>query len=215
MIAFLVGAVLGFIGSIPIAGPIAAIVLSQALAGRARVAWFTAFGAAFAEATYACLAFLGFANLLTPYPWIATVSRIAAAVVLSILAVMFWRAKPPSMQEAQNTPLPKRQASTKRSFFFGLSITALNPTLLATWAATVTMLYSLEWFAFTSTNAFPFAAGVLVGISTWALAFVRTIGALKARASERAVRYLLRGTAIFVGGLALWFASQAVRAQFF
>ncbi len=68
--ALLAGFLFGFIGSMPVAGPIAGLVLSRGLQGRFASGANIAVGAALAEAAYACLAFWGFSTLLADHGWI-------------------------------------------------------------------------------------------------------------------------------------------------
>lgn len=58
--ALVIGFVLSFLGSVPIAGPIAVIIVSKALEHRNRAAFFISIGASVAESFYAFLAFWGF-----------------------------------------------------------------------------------------------------------------------------------------------------------
>ena len=64
-------------------------------------------------------------------------------------------------------PPPDPRVGNKRSFFLGLTITALNPTLIATWTAAVAMLHSLDIVDFDAERALPFSLGVYAGICAW------------------------------------------------
>ena len=81
LIAFVVGFLFGFIGSIPVAGPISALVFSRGIQGRFRSGVFISLGGGVAEALYSFLAFWGFSSYLTRYPFIVPVSRAAAAAI--------------------------------------------------------------------------------------------------------------------------------------
>jgi threonine/homoserine/homoserine lactone efflux protein len=68
LVAAIIGFCFGFFGSIPIAGPIAALVLQRGLVGRFRAGALIGAGAAFAEAGYAFMAFWGFSTFLEVPP---------------------------------------------------------------------------------------------------------------------------------------------------
>ena len=80
--AWLAGFVMGFAGSVPVAGPINMLVFSFGLQGRLRPATLIALGGALPEAIWAGLAFWGFTALLERYAWIEAGSEIAATGVL-------------------------------------------------------------------------------------------------------------------------------------
>ena len=64
LIALVAGSVMGFLGSMPIAGPVAVLVLERGLIRRRREGLGVALGAAAAEAIYAFLAFWGLGAVL-------------------------------------------------------------------------------------------------------------------------------------------------------
>src|SRR5216683_2058256 len=83
----------GFIGSVPLARPIAVMVFSRAVQRRFGEALRIGLGASAAEGLYAGAAFWGLTTLLGRSPLAVPLSRAAAAVVLLVLGVrfMFWR----------------------------------------------------------------------------------------------------------------------------
>ena len=84
----------GFVGSMPLAGPIAILVLSRATQGRFGEALRIGLGAAVAEGLYAGLAFWGFTTFLARHAIVVPISHGVTAVVLLALGVrfMFWSA---------------------------------------------------------------------------------------------------------------------------
>ena len=75
--ALTVGFLLGFVGSIPVAGPIAALVFARGAEGRFLSGVRIAVGGACGEALYVLAVFYGFSEYLTRYDWILPVSRAA------------------------------------------------------------------------------------------------------------------------------------------
>ena len=87
--ALLVTFILSFVASIPIAGPIAVIVVSKGLDNQARSGLFIAIGAAVAEAIYAGLAFLGITAMIQRFPLLLPISRLFGCLILLALGVYF------------------------------------------------------------------------------------------------------------------------------
>jgi threonine/homoserine/homoserine lactone efflux protein len=206
IVAALLGLAIGFVGSIPVAGPLSALVLRRGLEGRFRAAAFLALGGGIAEAGWAFLAFFGFAALFTEYPLLLPISRAAGAIVLTALGISFLR-HPAQKPEVADRPADSAWAS----FGVGASLCALNPTLLATWTAVVTTLYATQAVDLRGSLAAPFAAGVGAGITLWFLVLIAIVRRYRDRFSyatlARAVRVLGGGLLV----LAAWFVVQLVQ----
>ena len=202
LLAALIGFVFGFVGSMPIAGPIAILVFGRGLEDRSRSGLYLAAGAAIAESVYAYLAFWGFSAFLTRYAWIEPVSRVSAAVILTGLGIHL--ARKPSQSEGSYTP-PDPNVGNKRSFFLGFTITLLNPTLIATWTAAVTTVYSLHVVHFDAGGALPFSIGACIGITSWFATLLSLLGRFRSRFSRGALDRVLRvmGYALIAVGLTI------------
>lgn len=200
LVATLLGFTFGFVGSIPVAGPISALVFSRGLQGRSRSGVFIAAGGAIAEAAYAFLAFWGFSAYLTRYAFIVPTSRALAAVILTALGISFIRAR--SMQEGERTAKADTDVA---SFGLGFTITALNPTLIATWTAAVTTLYSTQVLSFSTGQALPFASGTMVGIAGWFFTLLLLLRAYKDRFTVATLHKIVRVVGVMLVGTALWF----------
>jgi threonine/homoserine/homoserine lactone efflux protein len=195
LIALLLGFAFGFIGSMPVAGPVAILVFGRGLQNRARSGVYLAAGSAVAESVYAFLAFWGFSALLKQYPWIEPVSRALAAVILTALGLRF------ALARQQPEAAPDQQAQNggghKRSFLLGITITTLNPTLMVTWGMAVTALHSLDLVSFDAKRALPFSIGVWLGICGWFTVLL----VLLARFKHRFKRSTLDAAVRVMGGL--------------
>ena len=198
----ILGFAFGFAGSIPIAGPIAVLVLSRGLEGRVRSALALGSGAALAEAGYAYLAFWGFSGFLARYAWIEVASRIASALILTGLGVHFVR-----RSRAESTATPALDAErTRRSFFLGLTLTALNPVLIATWTAAVAALYGSGLLQFDPAAALPFAIGACAGITAWFAVLLGMLQRFRMRVSHAVLDRVRRGMGIVMILLGAGFA---------
>lgn len=208
LIAALTGFVFGFIGSMPIAGPIAILVFGRGIEDRARSGIYLAAGAAIAESAYAYLAFWGFSELLSRYAFIEPVSRAAAAIILTGLGVHLARKR-----SDPNAPVmpPDPNVGNKRSFMLGFTITALNPTLIATWTAAVTTVYSLHVVKFDAGGALPFSIGACLGITSWFAILLSLLRRFRARFSRASLERTLRVMGYALIGLGIVFVVRFVQ----
>jgi threonine/homoserine/homoserine lactone efflux protein len=204
LVAAVLGLAFGFVGSIPIAGPISALVLSRGLSKRYTSAAMIGLGGALAEGLYAFLAFFGFSKYLAPYPWIEPVSRGVAAAILVGLGISFMR------YDGAKKAEERKADSASQSFLLGLTVTLVNPTLIATWTATTTAVHSTSLLATTPEAALPFALGATVGIGGWFSLFVVIMKRYDSRFRPATLEKIVRGIGVAILGLGLWFAWRFV-----
>lgn len=204
IVATLTGLLFGFVASMPIAGPISALVFERAVRGRMREGFSVAIGAAAAEAVYAALAFWGFASLLERYAWIQSLSDGLAAVILAVLGVLFLCHR---RTETSNAGGPERSGT---GLLLGFTVTALNPTLIATWSAASAMLLSTGLVDLQSHHALPFGLGALLGIVLWFATLLRLVGRFRERFSYPHLVAVIRFTGGALLVLAAWFGWRLI-----
>lgn len=200
------GLIAGFGGSIPVAGPASIMIFSLATAGRIRSAIQLSLGTALAEGGYAFLAFIGFGALLAEYGFLIPVSRGLGAILLTGLGLRFAIHPPYQHHEPSSRPAKKNKRFRGKSFMLGFSITALNPTLIATWTAAMALVHSMYHIEYNLLGAFAFAFGVTGGIAIWFIAFVKILQRYRKRFSERFLKTLLRFIGVILIGFGIWFA---------
>ena len=205
--AALLGFVVGFVTSMPVAGPVSLLVFGRGLQGRGRSGIYLAFGSAIAESMYAYLAFWGFSALLARYAWIEPLSRALTAVLLTALGVRFARMR--TAAPSGEGPVV-RKVGSKRSFLLGLTITALNPTLIATWSVVVAALHSFDVVAFGSELAFPFALGVAFGSAAWFGVLLWLLRRYKAHFPAATLDRTLRVMGVFAVLIGLYFGVRFI-----
>ena len=164
-VAYLIGFLCGFVGSIPVAGPIAALAVAWGLYRGPSYSFALALGGALVEAIYAYLAFWGLVTLLEQYPWINDISKLVTVILLISLGVVLVMARPLAM--SQNYPLKSSRRGLAGCFLLGVTIAASNPILLATWSSAVMVINSLGILTLDSTRAIPYSIGVGLGIVVW------------------------------------------------
>jgi threonine/homoserine/homoserine lactone efflux protein len=88
-----------------------------------------------------------------------------------------------------------------RQLVFGFTITALNPTLLVTWAVAATALHAVLPSSFKAWDAFPYALGVGLGITAWFWLLIRVACRFRKSFGLTTMNRILRGTgAVLVAG---------------
>ncbi len=221
LVAALVGFLAAFVASMPVAGPVSALVVRHALHGEARAAILLSIGAGLAEAAYAWLALWGFSTFLSDYPWVVPVSKIVAGLILVVLGIVFTRyvardesaavaaadpAHPSPIGHAKTAVLSKeRPGRPWSSFTVGFGVTALNPTLLATWSAAATTLFSANLFKVEPAMAWPFALGVCVGAVAWFSILTAVLYRFRHKFNRRILQRIIRGMGWGLVGLGLFF----------
>jgi threonine/homoserine/homoserine lactone efflux protein len=215
IVAWLIGLAFGFFGSMPIAGPTAVVLVSKGLENEVRAGIYIAAGAATAESVYAFMAFWGLTAVLSRYPMLLPASRLVGALLLFGLGLHFIlrKSKAPDMATAALTQAAGaggvRRRAGYRNVLFGLSLTAVNPTLLVTWTAAVSAAHSMGALRVWALDAFPFAAGAAVGIVGWFGLFLWLLSHFRSRVKPASVDRFIRwmGGVLIVAGIGL-----AVRA---
>lgn len=192
LITCLVAFGFGFIGSIPLTGPIAVMVLSLCVQKRFGAALRVGLGAALAEALYAAVAFWGFTTFLANRPSILPLSHALSALVLTLLGVYFIRWKPAEDE------VKSGEDRSLMGFVLGFTISALNPTLLATWSAAVASLYSRQLFAFSEVLALPFGVAAGAGVACWEVLLVWLLRRYENRLPRSALTWVVQGMGLLL-----------------
>ncbi len=200
--AFLVGLFLAFVGSMPIAGPIAVVVVSKGLENKPREGACIAAGASVAESAYAFMAFWGLTSVLQRFPVVLRASRIFGCVILVALGLYFVFRK-----RKEAAPLrDQTERAGYKSVLFGLSVTAANPTLIVTWTAAVSAAHATGILRTRALDAFPFAGGVALGIVGWFVLLLWLLSRFRSKVNPSTIDRVIRGMGIFLIVLGLAFA---------
>ena len=204
LITSLVAFAFGFIGSMPLTGPVAVLIVSRSIQLQFASAIRIGLGAAVAEALYAGVAFWGFATFLTRHPLILPISHGVSAVVLTAVGIYFLRWKPAEDGEGKHR-------SMSSSFLLGFTISAMNPTLLGTWSAATAVLYSRQLVTFTGLLAVPFGLSAGGGVACWEVLLVALVKHFKDRFPRKALTWVVRGMGLLLIAVALWSGVDLVR----
>ena len=188
IVAALSGFVLGFAGSIPVAGPTAVVVMESALAHRNREGLEVAVGAAVRREP------LCFGGLFRAIGDVQSISRDPALARggrphrdrdrLLLLA---------SPKHVGLEVVEPAAGQARPWLGLGFTITALNPTLAVTWTAAVAALHSALPVTFTVWDAPIFAAGAGAGIVLWFWSMLKLVRQFQAQLGPTTVDHLIKG----------------------
>ena len=190
--------VFAFVGSLPLAGPIALLVVSNGASGRYKEALRIALGAAVAEGIYAFLAFWGFATFLARHALVLPISHGLTAVILCALGArfLFFKVKEEEVKPGEETKSGR--------FWVGFSVAAVNPTLLATWGAVTTFLYARQLVRFTGLLAIPFGLFAAAGIGVWGLLTVALMKRFRNHLPRATLTWVVRSMGVVLIGVGAW-----------
>jgi len=188
-LTFLVGLILGFVGSIPIAGPTSVIVLKNTLEKGNREGLDVAVGAGVAEAIYAFFAFWGLTAALVHFPGIVNAARIVGAVLIIVVGVYLVLQRT-SARRRRQAPESDRQG---HRWLRGFASAIFNPTLLVTWTTVVTALHAMSLLRMRGIDAVPFALGVGVGIMGWFFLLVKLVQRFRDRLRPESLNRVVKG----------------------
>jgi threonine/homoserine/homoserine lactone efflux protein len=132
-VAFVVGVLLGFVGSIPAAGPLLVLVVASGLRRERSRALALACGGGLAESGYVLLAFGGLNRLFARHEeWLAPARGVSALFCIA-LGVWLLLQRP-----AETKPAAQRASG----FVLGFFLVGSNPGFLIFWSTVATLLYS-------------------------------------------------------------------------
>ncbi len=137
---FVVGFVTGFLFSIPIAGPIAVLVVTNSLKNRARFADRVALGAAIVDAFYVFIAMFGITALIKYYQPFIPYLFLLGGVILFFVARKIFRTK----FTLESVEKEKRKYDEEKGGFrTGLLINFTNPGIFFGWLTSSFLVLSL------------------------------------------------------------------------
>jgi threonine/homoserine/homoserine lactone efflux protein len=203
----------GFVGSMPLAGPIAVLMVSNTFRGRYAQALRLGFGAAIAETGYAFIACFGFVELLAKHKIVVPISHGVTAVVLVGLGGYFMRWKDHIGEHPEDPPsIELQRKRNNTAFVLGFTVCALNPTLLLTWSAATAALYSRGVLEDSWTSAIAFALAAGAGVTSWNLALIGLVKRYHEHFPRKALVWIVRGMGLLLVGVGVWSAVDLVRS---
>lgn len=200
--------VFAFVGSMPLAGPIALMAVSRATRGKYRDALHIGLGAAAAEGIYAGIAFWGYTTILARYAIVVPISHGTTAVVLVAVGIRFALWRPPAGEDGSGRGSGGNKAGTA---LLGFSVSAINPTLLLTWSAAVAFLYSRGLKEPPAAYAIPFGLCAMAGVGVWFVTLAALLRRYQGKLPREALTWIVRVMGLVLVVLGVWSGVKLVR----
>ena len=207
LIPLIAGFLIGFVGSMPIAGPIAAAVFKSGIDGNFKRGVRIGFGGGVAEGIYAGLAWWGVGALIAPYPIIKPISLIIGAILLLVIGALMALKTPVRSESDEEVDVDSRGGLAT-----GFLITIVNPTLIATYGTAVAMITAAADVGVGPGEALIFGLATFVGAALWFYIMMRLITHYSARFSTQTIDRIGRGMGVFIIAVGFWFAVSAYKA---
>jgi threonine/homoserine/homoserine lactone efflux protein len=201
VIALILGAVVGFISAVPVAGPISAVIFSRGMQGKYAQGRWIAVGAGAVEGIYAFLAFWGFHHFLSDLTLAITISKSVGAALLFGLGFYFFRSK--KMRKHAGAP-KSTQVHEPKAILMGAGMSAINPSLIASWTITASTLHSMNLFKFSTTACAALAVGVCIGIVAWFTLLLKIMSNHRNEIDAKMLDRGLKGIGILLFALSGW-----------
>ncbi|KUF84302.1 hypothetical protein AM587_10010356 [Phytophthora nicotianae] len=237
LLPLIAGFCFGFLGSVPIAGPTSAMVLKLGIQGKYTAGLTIAVGGAISEATYAGIAFWGFGSFLAGAKFLLPVSkyvdegvavvmtvsnrtvlccgRVLGAIMFTLIGLVFLKAdmKPsldPDVEASHGKGVRRPQGEVLKNILMGLTMSGINPALLASYTGAIASVYGTGMLEFTLFLAVVFAIGVCCGVSTWFYLLLSLLKKYKQRLKSHTIDLIMRGLGCFLLTLGLLCAKSSL-----
>lgn len=188
-----IGFVLGFVGSMPIAGAVSIFVFQRGLAGRVRDGLILSAGAAVAEALWCGVARFGADQILTRWPAVGPIAEVVGGIILIALGIYFLRLKNRVPDTSENTA----EVSPAREFGLGFALVAGNVAIPLNWLALITIVFSLGFDPFTGPPG-SFALAVAAGIMAWFTILILSLNHFRTRFSPTSLSRIMQAMGVLL-----------------
>jgi threonine/homoserine/homoserine lactone efflux protein len=172
------GFALSLLGSLPMTGPLALLVLDRVMSGQRRSAIWIALAGALVEGAIAAVVATFLPLVLQHSSSLVRIGRVSGAVVIFIVGLVLLL-RPQTVTEIET-------GQRRQSVLVGFLATSLNPTLVATWTIAVTALHASGLLEGGFRQGPSFGAGVVLGVLGWLLML---LGIARLSAAERMRRH--------------------------
>ncbi len=160
----LLGFALGWVSSMPLAGPVSLFVFKRGAAGRYRNGILLAAGAAAAEAGYCAAAVFGYGLIMDRWPAVRPVSSAIGAVIMIGVGIYFLVGR---RLPGGDEPVPPAPTDWVRDLTLGFSMVGLNPSVMVNWLAMLAALHAVGIDLTGDGARVAFVACVALGILAW------------------------------------------------
>ncbi|MFA6457552.1 MAG: LysE family transporter [Bacteroidota bacterium] len=187
MIAFVVGAIIGYITTIPI-GPINLAVVMKALRNHTAQALMIGAGSALMDILYCAAAVFGVSTLISN-PTMDSIFRISTFAIFFIYGLKTTFGKLP---ETHFQPNEEDAPGFKRYFLLGMAMYFSNPSFLAYWITIGGIVHGYRVIEPTVFSNTMFAFGTGIGVTAWFFTLVELVERHKVKFEIDRIRKITR-----------------------
>lgn len=191
--SLLIGFVLGWLTSMPVAGAVSIFIVHRGLAGRVRDGLRLAAGAGVAEALWCAAVRLGLGHLFERWPGLERVAEVGGGVILVGLGIYFLRRRVRTGDGAGREDAGGRTGN----FRLGFALVAGNIAVPVNWVALLAIVQSLG-FAPLEGPPGTFALGVALGIFGWFTFLLLTLDFFRDRFPTGAPQRIVRAMGLLL-----------------
>ena len=160
----LLGFALGWVSSMPLAGPVSLFVFKRGAAGRYRNGILLAAGAAAAEAGYCAAALFGYGLVVDRWPAVRPIIAVAGGLAMLGVGIYFLAIR---HLPAGDKAVPPPPTGWVRDLTLGFSMVGLNPTVMVNWLAMLAALHAVGIEMIGDSVRLVFVGCVALGIVAW------------------------------------------------
>ncbi len=198
LLALFCGFAMGFVGSVPLTGPIALLVFHRGLQGRYLRGIAIGIGGTLGETIYCALAVAGVGALVEEFPLASAGMKFLSALILVAFGLYFLFAPPSTEAADEDESVDEAPEAWHRDFGQGFAISAFNPILLLNWSAAVAILYSMTGIQLELVSGAMFVVGASVGVGTWFTLLILILRSFQRELPEQTVAWIQRAMGAFV-----------------
>ena len=198
----LLGFALGWLGSMPLAGPVSALVVKRGLTGRTLHGLMVATGAALAETGWCAAALFGYGALLDRWDWLRPAAGAVGGVLLVTLGLRLALGRH-ARELTQVSPTTARRGWVGE-FILGFSIVTVNISVLLSWLGVLAALHALGIELITRDARLQFITGLPLGIMAWFSLLIWLLGHTRTRISHDWVGRALRVLGVVLSGAGVY-----------
>jgi len=202
--ALAMGFIMGWVGSMPLAGAVSIFVFQRGLAGRFRRGITLAAGAAVAEAVWCLVALIGAEQILTRWPNLDGPARTVGGLILLALGLYFlFQKNTLPATEDKPSPAPEAVHALLREFWLGFVLVAGNISIPFTWLAMITV--AVSWgLDPVAGPPWLFTTRVPIGILVWFALLLKLLTMFRTRFRPRTHELLMKAMGILLLAVGSW-----------
>jgi len=196
LVALFCGFAMGFLGSVPLTGPIALLVFHRGLQGRYLRGVAVGIGGTLGELIYCALAVGGVGVLVEQFPLASAGMKFLSAMILVVFGLYFLVVPPTAHLEEEG--VSRGDDTWPTDLGQGFAISAFNPILLLNWTAAVGIFYTMTGVHLEGSGGFWFVVGAGTGVASWFTLLVVILSYFRQRLPEGVIGWVQRAMGAIV-----------------